>query len=107
MSSTTNIQGLHHITIVCANAQRTVDFYTRVLGLRFVKKTWDKDDLRKDMGDAMKVTLAKAGSVPVKARGLVGLPVKRLTMTPAGVLMSAGPWMCAAVALSMPATSIR
>ncbi|HYP41362.1 MAG TPA: VOC family protein [Chloroflexia bacterium] len=38
------VQGLHHITIVCANAQRTVDFYTGVLGLRLVKKTVNFDD---------------------------------------------------------------
>lgn len=38
------IQGLHHITLVCANAQRTVDFYTQVLGQRFVKKTVNFDD---------------------------------------------------------------
>ncbi len=38
------IQGLHHITLVCADAQRTVDFYTRVLGQRFVKKTVNFDD---------------------------------------------------------------
>ncbi len=44
MSSPIPIEGLHHITIVCANAQRTVDFYTRVLGLRFVKKTVNFDD---------------------------------------------------------------
>ena len=44
MSSPITIQGLHHITIVCANAQRTIDFYTQVLGLRFVKKTVNFDD---------------------------------------------------------------
>ncbi|MCH7662971.1 MAG: VOC family protein [Chloroflexi bacterium] len=38
------ITGLHHITLVCKNAQRTVDFYTQVLGLRFVKKTVNFDD---------------------------------------------------------------
>jgi len=38
------IQGLHHITLVCAEAQRTIDFYTRVLGQRFVKKTVNFDD---------------------------------------------------------------
>jgi glyoxalase family protein len=38
------VLGLHHITIVCADAQRTVDFYTRVLGLRLVKKTVNFDD---------------------------------------------------------------
>jgi len=38
------IQGIHHITLVCANAQRTVDFYTKVLGLRLVKLTVNFDD---------------------------------------------------------------
>ena len=38
-----SIQGLHHITIVCGNAQRTVDFYVGVLGLRLVKKTVNFD----------------------------------------------------------------
>ncbi len=38
------IQGLHHITLVCSNAQQTVDFYTGVLGLRLVKKTVNFDD---------------------------------------------------------------
>jgi glyoxalase family protein len=44
MSSNDAIQGIHHITLVCGNAQRTVDFYTRVLGLRFVKGTVNFDD---------------------------------------------------------------
>lgn len=39
-----SILGLHHITIGIKNAQRTVDFYTRVLGLRFVKQTVNFDD---------------------------------------------------------------
>lgn len=39
-----SITGLHHITLVCSNAQRTVDFYTRVLGQRLVKKTVNFDD---------------------------------------------------------------
>lgn len=38
------ILGLHHITLICSNAQRTADFYTRVLGQRFVKKTVNFDD---------------------------------------------------------------
>ncbi|MCI0397599.1 MAG: VOC family protein [Chloroflexi bacterium] len=38
------VQGLHHITLVSADAQRTVDFYTGVLGLRLVKKTVNFDD---------------------------------------------------------------
>jgi glyoxalase family protein len=39
-----SILGLHHITLVCADAQRTVEFYTRVLGQRLVKKTVNFDD---------------------------------------------------------------
>jgi glyoxalase family protein len=38
------IQGLHHITLVCKDAQRTVDFYTKMLGLRLVKTTVNFDD---------------------------------------------------------------
>ena len=38
------VEGLHHITLVCSNAQRTIDFYTAVLGLRLVKKTVNFDD---------------------------------------------------------------
>ncbi len=37
------ILGWHHITLVCADAARTVDFYTRILGLRFIKKTVNFD----------------------------------------------------------------
>lgn len=38
------ILGLHHITLVCNDAQRTIDFYTQVLGLRLVKLTVNFDD---------------------------------------------------------------
>ncbi len=38
------ILGLHHITLVCSDAQQTVDFYTRVLGQRLVKQTVNFDD---------------------------------------------------------------
>lgn len=38
------ILGLHHITAIADNAQRNFDFYTRVLGLRMVKRTVNFDD---------------------------------------------------------------
>ncbi|MDF2187336.1 ring-cleaving dioxygenase [Paraflavitalea sp. CAU 1676] len=38
------ILGLHHITAIAGNAQRNFDFYTRVLGVRLVKKTVNFDD---------------------------------------------------------------
>src|ERR1700761_591159 len=37
------LQGPHHITMVTADAQRTIDFYADVLGLRMVKKTVNFD----------------------------------------------------------------
>jgi glyoxalase family protein len=36
--------GLHHVTMITGDAQRTVDFYADVLGLRLVKKTVNFDD---------------------------------------------------------------
>lgn len=38
------ILGIHHITAIAGNAKRNYDFYTKVLGLRFVKKTVNFDD---------------------------------------------------------------
>jgi glyoxalase family protein len=39
-----HLPGLHHITAIASDAKRNVDFYTRVLGLRLVKKTVNFDD---------------------------------------------------------------
>ena len=36
--------GIHHVTCITADAPRNVDLYTRVLGLRLVKKTVNQDD---------------------------------------------------------------
>lgn len=38
------IAGLHHITAIAGNAQQNYSFYTKVLGLRLVKKTVNFDD---------------------------------------------------------------
>ncbi|MBV8258627.1 MAG: VOC family protein [Actinobacteria bacterium] len=38
------LAGLHHITMITSDAQRNVDFYADVLGLRLVKKTVNFDD---------------------------------------------------------------
>jgi len=38
------ILGLHHITAIAGNAKRNYDFYTRILGLRLIKKTVNFDD---------------------------------------------------------------
>lgn len=39
-----NILGIHHITAITKDAQTTIDFYTKVLGLRLVKLTVNFDD---------------------------------------------------------------
>ncbi len=37
------LEGIHHVTAITADAQRNLDFYAGVLGLRFVKKTVNFD----------------------------------------------------------------
>ena len=37
-------EGIHHVTLITGDAPGNVDFYTRVLGLRLVKKTVNQDD---------------------------------------------------------------
>src|SRR5262245_51442997 len=38
------MSGIHHVTAISGRASRNLEFYTRVLGLRFVKKTVNFDD---------------------------------------------------------------
>src|SRR5690349_16726727 len=38
------LEGLHHVTCVCSDAQRTLDFYRDGLGFTLVKKTVNFDD---------------------------------------------------------------
>lgn len=38
------INGIHHVTAIAGPARRNLDFYSRVLGLRLVKKTVNFDD---------------------------------------------------------------
>src|SRR3984893_18863576 len=38
------MSGIHHVTAISGKAARNVDFYTRTLGVRFVKKTVNFDD---------------------------------------------------------------
>ena len=39
------LKGIHHLTAVTADARGNHDFYTRVLGMRLVKKTVNQDDV--------------------------------------------------------------
>ena len=38
------IQGIHHITIMASDPQRNIDFFHKILGQRFIKKTINFDD---------------------------------------------------------------
>ena len=38
------LEGIHHMTAITGDAPQNLDFYTRVLGLRLVKKTVNQDD---------------------------------------------------------------
>lgn len=38
------VNGIHHITAIAGNAQKNIDFYTKILGLKLVKKTVNFDD---------------------------------------------------------------
>ena len=42
--NTVKLEGIHHITAITADAQKNVDFYAGVLGLRLVKKTVNQDN---------------------------------------------------------------
>ncbi len=44
MSAAPSILGIHHVTAMAGDAHGNVDFYTRVLGLRLVKRTVNFDD---------------------------------------------------------------
>ena len=38
------ISGLHHVTVICADVARSLDFYRNLLGMRLVKQTVNEDD---------------------------------------------------------------
>lgn len=40
----TAASGIHHITAICSTIQENYDFYTKILGLRFIKRTVNFDD---------------------------------------------------------------
>ena len=44
MNNENKITGIHHITAIAGNPQKNIDFYVKVLGLRFIKKTVNFDD---------------------------------------------------------------
>ena len=72
-----SIVGLHHVTAIASDPQRNLNFYTHVLGLRFVKRTVNFDDpssyhlyFGDDMGSPG--TILTFFAWPRAARGLRG-----------------------------------
>lgn len=38
------VSGIHHVTLICSNMDRTVKFYTEILGMKLIKQTVNFDD---------------------------------------------------------------
>src|SRR6476620_1903638 len=90
---TPTLLGLHHVTAITADAQKNIDFYTGVLGLRLVKLTVNFDDpgsYHLYYGDE----LGRPGTImtffawPGAHRGRIGPPQVTVTAfaVPAGAL---------------------
>ena len=72
-----SVLGLHHVSLLCADAQANLDFYVGTLGLRLVKRTVNYDDpgsyhLYYGDGRGTPGTLLTFFSVPGLARGRTG-----------------------------------
>ena len=50
--------GIHHVTAIAGPARRNIEFYTRTLGLRLVKKTVNFDD----PGPTTSITATRKGA---------------------------------------------
>ncbi len=46
-----HLDGIHHIAIICSDYRRSLDFYTRVLGLRLLAEHYraDRDSYKADL----------------------------------------------------------
>ena len=89
----TNVPGIHHVTAIAKDVQRTVDFYVLVLGMRFIKKT-----VNFDVPDTYHIYFGDNVGTPGSAMTFFGWP--HLPWGPAG----AG--QVAAVAFAVPAGSL-
>ncbi|MHB8636765.1 MAG: VOC family protein [Fimbriimonadaceae bacterium] len=85
----TQILGLHHVTALCGDAQRNVDFYTRTLGLRLVKLTVNPEE---------------PGSYHIYYGDAVGSPGSLISFLskPRGPLGARGVGMFTSVAFAVP-----
>jgi glyoxalase family protein len=89
-----NVPGIHHVTAIAKDVQRTVDFYVGSLGLRFIKKT-----INFDVPDTYHIYFGDQIGTPGTAMTFFGWP--HLPWGPAG----AG--QVASVAFAVPAGSLH
>jgi glyoxalase family protein len=89
-----SVPGIHHVTAITADVQRTVDFYVGVLGLRFIKKT-----VNFDVPDTYHLYFGDWLGTPGTAMTFFGWP--HLPWGPAG----AG--QVSAVSFAMPSASLE
>ena len=66
------LEGIHHITAITDDAQRNVDFYAGVIGLRLVKKTVNQDDT-----DRLPPVLRRRERRPRRRPDLLRVPGRR------------------------------
>jgi catechol 2,3-dioxygenase-like lactoylglutathione lyase family enzyme len=71
------LRGLHHITLICSNLERSTSFYRDLLGLRLVKQTVNHDDRSAKhfyFGDALGTpgTVVTCMEYPQMDEGVVG-----------------------------------
>jgi glyoxalase family protein len=89
-----NVPGIHHVTAIAKDVQRTVDFYVASLGLRFIKKT-----VNFDVPDTYHIYFGDQVGTPGTAMTFFGWP--HLPWGPAG----AG--QVTAVSFAIPAGSLK
>lgn len=46
MNNKTQLGGLHHVTAITSDVVKMYDFFTKILGMRFIKKNVNQDDLK-------------------------------------------------------------
>jgi glyoxalase family protein len=88
-----NVPGVHHVTAIAKDVQRTVDFYVGRLGLRFIKKT-----VNFDVPDTYHIYFGDQVGTPGTAMTFFGWP--HLPWGPAGTRQ------VTAVAFAVPAGSL-
>ena len=84
------INGVHHLALVCKDMERTVDFYTRILGMRLTKG-FDLENYGQhfffDMGNGSELAFFWFKDAPEVAPGVAS--AKNIVGNPAGNITSA------------------